>query len=120
MSDEELESIQNITVERPYQRGQLVFSDGEEGLGFFLVVTGKVKVYKVSPEGKEKILHILGPGEPIGQMAVFAGESLSRSMAAILNCWTVTSSWPCPSMAAWGIFRAILPLFNYRSLTGLC
>ena len=83
LSDAELESIQSITVERPYQRGQLVFSDGEEGRGFFLVVSGKVKVYKVSPEGKEKILHILGPGEPIGQVAVFAGESFPANAEAI-------------------------------------
>ena len=83
LSDAELESIQSITVERPYQRGQLVFSDGEEGLGFFLVVTGKVKVYKVSPEGKEKILHLLGPGEPIGQVTVFAGESFPANAEAI-------------------------------------
>ncbi len=82
-SDEELDSIRNISVERQYQRGQMVFSDGEAGQGFFLVVTGKVKVYKVSPEGKEKILHILGPGEPIGQVAVFAGESFPANAEAI-------------------------------------
>lgn len=83
LSDEELDSVQAITVERDYQRNQLVFSDGEEGRGFFLVVTGKVKVYKMSPEGKEKILHILGPGEPIGQVAVFAGESFPANAEAI-------------------------------------
>jgi CRP/FNR family transcriptional regulator len=83
LSDDELESLRNITVERRYQRNQLVFSDGEEGRGFFLVVTGKVKVYKVSPDGKEKILHILGPGEPIGQVAVFAGESFPANAEAI-------------------------------------
>ena len=83
LSDEELDSLRTITVERHYQRGQLVFSDGEEGNGFYLVVSGKVKVYKVSPEGKEKILHILGPGEPIGQVAVFAGESFPANAEAI-------------------------------------
>ncbi|MBL0714637.1 MAG: Crp/Fnr family transcriptional regulator [Desulfosarcina sp.] len=83
LSDEELDRIREITVDRRYQRNQLVFSDGEEGLGFFLVVTGKVKVYKVSPEGKEKILHILGPGEPVGQVAVFAGESFPANAEAI-------------------------------------
>ena len=83
LSDEELERIRAITVERDYRSGQLVFSDGEAGHGFFLVVTGKVKVYKVSPEGKEKILHILGPGEPIGQVAVFAGESFPANAEAI-------------------------------------
>ena len=84
LSEDELESIQSITVERRYQRNQLVFSDGEEGNGFYLVMTGKVKVYKVSPEGKEKILHILGPGEPIGQVAVFAGESFPANAEAIM------------------------------------
>jgi CRP/FNR family transcriptional regulator len=83
LSEAELDSLRAITVERRYQRNQLVFSDGEEGHGFFLVVTGKVKVYKVSPEGKEKILHILGPGEPIGQVAVFAGESFPANAEAI-------------------------------------
>ncbi len=83
LSDDELDSLRTITVERHYQRGQLVFSDGEEGNGFYLVVSGKVKVYKVSPEGKEKILHILGPGEPIGQVAVFAGASFPANAEAI-------------------------------------
>ena len=85
LPDEELDSIRAITIERRYQRNQLVFSDGDEGKGFFLVVTGKVKVYKMSPEGKEKILHILGPGEPIGQVAGFAGESFPAHAEAIAD-----------------------------------
>ena len=44
LSDDELDSLRAITIERDYRRGQLLFSDGEEGHGFFLVVTGKVKV----------------------------------------------------------------------------
>jgi len=83
LSDEELESIQQIAAERAYQRNQLVFSDGEEGHGFFLVLAGKVKVFKMSPEGKEQILHILGTGEPLGQVAVFAGDSFPANAQAI-------------------------------------
>jgi CRP/FNR family transcriptional regulator len=83
LSDEELASIQQIATERTYQRNQLVFSDGEEGRGFFLILSGKVKVFKMSPEGKEQILHILGTGEPLGQVAVFAGDSFPANAQAI-------------------------------------
>lgn len=83
LSGEELGEIQKISRERSYQRNQMIFSDGDDGNGFFLVVEGKIKVFKVSPEGKEKILHILGPGEPLGQVAVFAGESFPASAQAI-------------------------------------
>jgi len=85
LSDDELENIQQIAAERTYQRNQLVFSDGEEGRGFFLVLHGKVKVFKMSPEGKEQILHILGPGEPVGQVAVFAGVSYPANAQAITD-----------------------------------
>ena len=83
LSDEELESIRQIATERSYQRNQMVFSDGEEGSGFFLILAGKVKVFKMSPEGKEQILHILGTGEPVGQVAVFAGTSFPANAQAI-------------------------------------
>jgi CRP/FNR family transcriptional regulator len=83
LSEGELQEVQAIARERTYQRQQVLFSDGEEGSGFFLVVEGQVKVFKMSPEGKEQILHILGPGEPIGQVAVFAGESFPANAQAL-------------------------------------
>lgn len=83
LSDDELEEIRRIAAERTYQRHQIVFSDGEEGNGFFLVARGSVKVFKMSPDGKEQILHILGPGEPIGQVAVFAGATFPANAQAV-------------------------------------
>ncbi len=85
LSDDEIDELYRITAERTYQRNQMVFSDGEEGAGFFLVIEGRVSVYKMSPEGKEQILHILGPGEPLGQVAVFAGASFPANAQAIAN-----------------------------------
>jgi len=83
LSDAEIDDLYRITSERTYQRNQIVFSDGEEGAGFFLVIEGRISVYKMSPEGKEQILHILGPGEPLGQVAVFAGASFPANAQAI-------------------------------------
>lgn len=89
LSEDELDEIQRIAVERSYPRNQIIFSEGEEGRGFFLIVDGRVKVFKVSPDGKEKILHILGPGEPVGQVAVFAGESFPAHAQAIRDTRTL-------------------------------
>ncbi len=46
-------------------------------------MTGTVKVYKVSPEGKEQILHMVTEGESIGAVPVFAGKSFPANAQAI-------------------------------------
>jgi CRP/FNR family transcriptional regulator len=47
------------------------------------VATGLVKIFKVSPGGKEQILHIFGPGEPFGEVPVFTGSHFPASAEAI-------------------------------------
>jgi len=70
---EHLQKLANITVDKEYAKGQLIFADGDEGDGFYVVITGRVKVYKVSPDGKEQILHVFGPGAPFAEVPVFSG-----------------------------------------------
>ena len=55
-------------VERP--GGGRFFSQGDPGDAVYGVLTGRVKIAKQSPTGKELILDVLGPGEPIGAIAV--------------------------------------------------
>jgi len=70
---EHLKKLAAITSDKGYAKGQLIFADGDEGEGFYVVITGRVKVYKVSPDGKEQILHVFGPGAPFAEVAVFSG-----------------------------------------------
>jgi CRP-like cAMP-binding protein len=83
LPDNQLKELRNIGVDRHYNKGETIFSDGAEGKGFFVVVEGLVKIFKVSSDGKEQILHIYGPGEPFGQVAVYAGRSYPASAQAI-------------------------------------
>lgn len=83
LPEDQLKEIGNIAVDRHFNKGKIIFSDGDEGNGFFVVVEGLVKIFKVSSEGKEQILHIYGPGEPFGQVAVYAGRSYPASAQAI-------------------------------------
>lgn len=71
--DEQIQWLAVIVEKRKYSRGKVIFTEGEEATGLYVLHTGRVKIYKLSSEGKEQILHIFGPGEPFGEVAVFAG-----------------------------------------------
>ncbi len=71
--DEQVQWLAVIVEKRKYSRGKVIFTEGEEATGLYVLHTGRVKIYKLSSEGKEQILHIFGPGEPFGEVAVFAG-----------------------------------------------
>jgi CRP-like cAMP-binding protein len=74
LSDKQYDELASIAVEHSYKRGETVFSEGDEGAGFYVLISGKVKVFKLSADGKEQILHVFGPGEPFGEASVFAGQ----------------------------------------------
>ena len=62
-----------ILTDQTVKRGAVIFSEGDPGTGFYVVVTGKVKIFKLSPDGKEQILHIFQNREPFAEAAIFAG-----------------------------------------------
>ncbi|EPR37494.1 transcriptional regulator, Crp/Fnr family [Desulfovibrio sp. X2] len=64
-------------------RGKEIFREGEEAAGLYGVLEGRVKIAKLSPTGKEQILHILGPGELFAEVPVFAGKSYPATAAAV-------------------------------------
>jgi CRP/FNR family transcriptional regulator len=83
LSGEQLSHIRGISQEKTYKRGEALFWEGDPGIGFYVVIGGKVKVYKTSSEGKEQILHIYGPGHPVGEVPVFSGSHFPANAMAI-------------------------------------
>jgi CRP-like cAMP-binding protein len=83
LPETQIRKIEGIAEDMRFKKGESIFSDGDEGNGFYLVATGLVKIFKVSPEGKEQILHIFGSGEPFGEVPVFTGRHFPASAEAI-------------------------------------
>jgi CRP/FNR family transcriptional regulator, dissimilatory nitrate respiration regulator len=75
----------DIAKKKTFKRGQIIFSEGDEGIGFYIILSGKVKIFKLSAEGKEQILHIMETQEPFGEAAVFAGENYPASAQALVE-----------------------------------
>jgi CRP/FNR family transcriptional regulator len=82
---QQLEDICSLAVEKTVQRGETIFFEGDKGNGFYMVGEGKVKIFKVSPMGKEYILHIFGEGEPFGEVPVFHGQPFPATAEALVK-----------------------------------
>jgi CRP/FNR family transcriptional regulator, dissimilatory nitrate respiration regulator len=83
LTDNQLDEIRKIAVSKRFGKGEIIFSEGDPGNGFYVIAEGVVKIFKVSSEGKEQILHIFGIGEPFGEVPVFTGQPFPANAEAI-------------------------------------
>ena len=83
LSPGQLAQFQSIALEKKFGKSEMIFSEGDEGSGFYIILAGTVKVFKVSPDGKEHILHIFTPGQAFGEVPVFAGEHFPANAEAL-------------------------------------
>lgn len=86
LPEKQLYDIRKIAVQKQFAKGEMIFLDGDSSNGFYLVVSGMVKIFKLSSEGKEQILHFFGPGEPIGEVPVFSGRPFPANAEALNPC----------------------------------
>ena len=82
----QIKQLASIAVYKPFKKGAIIFAEGEEAAGFYVVIVGRVKVSKLAPDGKEQILHILGSQEPFGEVPVFAGVRFPANAEAMEDC----------------------------------
>jgi len=83
LPENQMESLIRLAVVKQFSKGETIFSEGDEGIGFYIAETGSIKVAKISFEGKEQILHIFGTGEPFGEVPVFTGKPYPANAMAI-------------------------------------
>jgi CRP-like cAMP-binding protein len=73
LNDSEIAAVVHQTRELTFQKGQMIFLEGDRCLGLYVVGSGRVRVFKASPEGREQILRIVQPGESFNDIPVFDG-----------------------------------------------
>ena len=61
------------SVSRDFAAGRVLFTTGDECRGLYVIQSGRVRIYRTSPEGKEQVLHVEGPGRPIAELPLFDG-----------------------------------------------
>jgi CRP-like cAMP-binding protein len=85
LGEEDLKRIRGIALPKQVGRKQVLFSDGEEAKGFYVVLSGKVKLYKISAEGKEQILHMVSAPAAFAEAALFLEGSYPAFAEALVD-----------------------------------
>ena len=78
-----LEKIYNLLQKRVYKRDNMILMEEDFGDTLFLLNKGSVKITRLSDDGREVILSILGEGDFFGEMSIFDGESRSANVVAL-------------------------------------
>jgi CRP/FNR family transcriptional regulator len=71
LREEELKRIRAVAIPKQVGKKEILFSEGKEAKGFYVILSGKIKLYKISPEGKEQILHVVSAPDAFAEAALF-------------------------------------------------
>ncbi len=83
LNDPELDRIEGLLTLKRYKRNNLIIFEDDRGLSLFILKKGRVKISRISEEGGEVILAILGPGEFFGEISVIDGLSRSATVTSL-------------------------------------
>lgn len=78
-----LDEVGSAATMRTAAKSEIIFHEGDIAQAFFIVASGKVKIFKLSPDGKEQILMIASPGHSFAEAALFSGGRYPASAQAL-------------------------------------
>ena len=80
---EEMMEVARITIDKSYQKGELIYMAGDKGEKLYVIHTGKVKITRITSSGKEQVIRVLGPGEFMGELSLFSPVPLTDNSEAL-------------------------------------
>ncbi len=92
-AEAQIDMLARHAVLRRFRAGETIFMEGEPSAGLWILESGRVKAYKLSPDGGEYVLRIFGPGETFNDLAALDGAPNAVSAATIMS----VSAWVIPT-----------------------
>jgi CRP/FNR family cyclic AMP-dependent transcriptional regulator len=83
LTEPELQFLAQRAVLRNYKKGELLFTEGDPCSGLFVIESGHARIFKSSPNGREQVLTIEGPGSSVAELPLFDGGTYPASTAAV-------------------------------------
>ena len=109
LSEEEIGEISSYIERKRFRKRECIFSEGDQSNWFYILVDGKVKITKLSHDGKEIIIELISPGDLFGGFAVLKGFPYPANAVAMEDC----DAGPDIASQPYGHYRA-LPSFYVR------
>ena len=83
LSPDDRRSIAAVGTVREYHKGDTLFEQDSPSDAFYAIARGRVKIFKMMPSGKDLILEVFGPGDPLGAVATYTGRPFPASAVAL-------------------------------------
>ena len=85
LSEEDARALRTDIVDVHLDRGERLFTEGDAGDKLYIILTGKIKLTKAAPDGRENLLSVHGPGEMFGELSLFDPIPRTSSASAVTN-----------------------------------
>lgn len=83
LTPEDRQRLAAVATLREFDKGALLFSEGDESDFLYTVASGRVKVFKTTARGTDVILELFGPGDPVGAVAVYESRPYPATAVAL-------------------------------------
>ena len=83
LSPADRQAIGQVARVQEFARGDTIFEQESPSNAFYAIVSGRVKIFKMMPNGKDVILEVFGPGDPLGAVAAYMDRPFPASAAAL-------------------------------------
>ena len=94
LSAEDRAALSRVAEAKLYTKGQRLFNEGDPADHFHTIVRGRLKVFKETADGRDLILAILGPGDPVGAVAVYMDRPFPATAEALEDTVVVSITAP--------------------------
>jgi CRP/FNR family transcriptional regulator len=85
LDETELRALADLVVIRRLAKGQTLFWEGDPASGFYSLLTGRIRVYKTSPEGQDFTIHQIRPGQMCAEAAIFSQGGFPANATALAD-----------------------------------
>ncbi len=102
LAPEDRQQVTAVARMRAFEKGEMLFGEGDPSDCLYTVVAGRVKVFKATARGSDLILEIFGPGDPVGAVAVYEARPYPASAVAL----EPTTCFSLPRQAFFGLLES--------------
>lgn len=86
LDDEAAIALRRSMSEVSFEKAAVIFSEGDQGDRLYVILEGKVKLGHASPDGRENLLGVLGPGDMFGELSLFDPVPRTATATALTDC----------------------------------
>ena len=90
LDDAAWDALSARLTSRSLGRGEHLFREGDPGEALHVLVDGKIKICRAAADGRENVIAILGPGDLLGELAIFDSQERGATATAVVDCALAT------------------------------